>query len=290
MAYKSRKLKKRYFKRRQSRKRMYGGDIPGFGSMPAPMPAPMPIHENSQPTIMGNIKDIGNLGVSLATNVAASGIKKVAEYTGLDPNVSITENVKEVGNKMGDVVEALNSPEGEKLKEETGELLKDGLEVLEPSLQKGEEILINGAEKLAKTGTSIVVTALNELPPVFLASELSKLATAGVQAAETVAELTTIGAEASKKLEVEKEPATSLLGKARDLIANVTQKGVQYAQNRVNKYGENIVGDPLQKYQKEKMMIGGRINKAQSEFLSPYVNISQINGGKRKTKRRRKYI
>ena len=45
-------------------------------------------------------------------------------------------------------------------------------------------------------------------------------------------------------------------------------------------------GGSLKKYQKEAIMIGGRVNMAQLEFLTPYVNSSQTRGGKLCTKRR----
>ena len=48
--------------------------------------------------------------------------------------------------------------------------------------------------------------------------------------------------------------------------------------------------DSLKKIHKEGVMVGGRINKSQSEFLSPIVNRSQIfkqYGGKWNTKKQR---
>jgi hypothetical protein len=287
MVYKSRKINRKNLQKRQSRRRMYGGDV-NVSSLQVPE-----ITKVKTPTMSDNLEDVSNLAASAVTNVVADGIGKLSESVGLDPNKSVNETVKDMSNSIGNVVDALNSPEGERLKKEASELLSESLDIAKPSIEKGQEILAEGVKKIANTGNSIVMTALNEIPPVFLLNELSKFGTAAAQAGETVAELTTTGAEAVESLENQKKKAESLLSNFKSVLSGVN-KGVSgmitSAQKEVDKYGQHIVEDgSLKKYQKEATMIGGRTKKSQLEFLSPYATRSQIiqqYGGKWHTRRR----
>ena len=202
MAYKTRKINKRRNLQKRKSRRMNGGD-----------PNAVIVEEKKVeevPTLMSNLEDSGNLLMSETSNLAAKGIQSTAEAFGLDPNISVQDNINEMGDKMENISAALDSPEGEKLKAETGKLLADSLEVLEPSIKKAEDIAEKSIGKLAETGTSILVTAANELPPIFFINELSKFGTAAAQAGEAVAELTTTGTQAIESLEEQKRKASSL--------------------------------------------------------------------------------
>ena len=161
------------------------------------------------------------------------------------------------------------------------------------------------------------MTALNEFPPMFALTEASKFATAAAQAGETVAELTTTGAEAVEDLQSQKKRAESIYSEFKNVLNNITTgvntgvgNMIKIAQKNVDEYGQNVVkegiknvpevpkipetvlqtgGASLKKYQKEAKMIGGRIQQSQLSFLSPYVNRARIlkqYGGKWHTKRR----
>ena len=296
------------------KKRMYGGDYKSSLTINNEQDI-SEIPKGEAPTLGENVKAVGNLATSLAANVTADGIQKVAEYSGLNPNETISENVEKLGDKIEDIVEVLDSPEGEKLKREASELLADSIEILEPSLEKGKEIAKKSLKDLSETGTSIVITAANEIPPIFFINELSKFGTAAAQAGTAVSELTTTGTEAVESLEEQKKKAESLFGRAKDLFGNISQgintgvsDVIKSAQENVNEYGKNVVnqginnfpkapemsvtpemssnvnispsvktvGDSLKKYKNDRMMFGGRIKKSQLEFLTPHVNHSQI--------------
>ena len=303
MAYKTRKTnKRRYLQKRKSR-RMYGGD-------------PNAIIEEEMPTVMYNVKNAGQLAVSALSNVAAEGLQSAAEAIGVDPNQSIESNIKQMGDKVEDINNALNSPEGEKLKEETGELLADSLKVLEPSIKNAENIAKRSLIKLGDTGTGILVTAMNAIPPIFLINEMSKFGTAAAQAGEAVAELTTTGTQAIENLEAQKRKASSLWEKGTTLFNNFSTNinknvadRIASAQDSVDKKGKDIIeanipkveipqmtsdvatDGSFKKIQNEAKMIGGRARRSQLDFLAPHVNRSQIlrqYGGKWQTKRRNK--
>jgi uncharacterized protein YaaR (DUF327 family) len=308
MAYKTRKINKRRNLQKRKSRRMNGGD-----------PNAVIVEEKKVeevPTLMSNLEDSGNLLMSETSNLAAKGIQSTAEAFGLDPNISVQDNINEMGDKMENISAALDSPEGEKLKAETGKLLADSLEVLEPSIKKAEDIAEKSIGKLAETGTSILVTAANELPPIFFINELSKLGTAAAEAGEAVAELTTTGTQAIESLEEQKRKASSLWERGTSFFNNISTNinknvadRIASAQESVDKEGKQIIeankpkveipqmtsdvatDGSLKKIQNEAKMIGGRARKSHLDFLAPHVNRSQIlrqYGGKWQTKRRNK--
>jgi hypothetical protein len=306
MVYKSKKINRRRYIKKQSRRRMYGGD----GEDEYNLPPPPPPQEKEEikvppPTMRGNLEDAGNLVVSALTNVIAGEINTLAKGAGIDPNKPADETIKDVSSIIGNVVDALNTPEGEKLKKNLSELLKESLEILEPSIKEAMKIGEEGATELTKTLTSMIMLALNEFPPILAANEISKALTATAQAEKTVAELATTGAEATQNLLVQKEKAETLWGDFKILFNNVISRAIGAAQKQVDDYGQavekrsmsipevtnNVLqsgGGSLKKYQREAKMIGGRVFQSQSEFLSPYVNRSQIlqqYGGNLHTKR-----
>ena len=278
MVYKKRTQKNK------SKKRMYGGNL------------------EQNPTLSSNFNSAVNLGASAANKVVSTGLEKLGESVGIDINKSAQENVDEITKELTKVVNVLNSPQGEELKKEASEVLKDSLEILEPSIKKGEEILSDGAKKLTETGTSMVVTALNEFPPIFAATELSKAVTASVQAGKTIADLTTTGTESLINLEQQKKKADNLIDKATNLFNSISETGNKYAskaigtaQNFVDNYGINKnknmniqnVNKTFKKYQNEAKMIGGRLDKSRSEFMSPFINKSRTLKLKRRNNRRK---
>ena len=307
MAYKTRKTNKRRNLQKRKSRRMYGGE--GNDII---------VEEKKEevPTLMSNLEASGNLVASEASNLAAKGIQSTAEAFGIDPNISVQDNINEIGDKVENISAALDSPEGEKLKEETGKLLADSLEVLEPSIKKAENIAKDSLVKLGDTGTGILVTALNELPPIFFLNEMSKFGTAAAQAGEAVAELTTTGTQAIESLEEQKRKASSLWEKGTNLFNNfstninktvadriesaqesVTKEGKQLIESNVPKVeipqmasAINTTDGSIKKIQNEAKMIGGRARRSHLDFLAPHVNRSQIlrqYGGKWQTKRRK---
>jgi len=332
MAYKTRKINKRRNLQKRKSRRMYGGDQNAVMSQDmsqdnkaitdlslVPNFAAKGIQPTTEevPTVMSNLEASGNLLMSETSNLAAKGIQSTAEAFGIDPNISVQDNINEIGDKVENISAALDSPEGEQLKAETGKLLADSLEVLEPSIKKAENIAKDSLVKLGETGSSIVITAANVLPPVFFLNEMSKFGTAAAQAGEAVAELTTTGTQAIENLEEQKRKASSLWEKGTNLFNNFSTNinknvadRIASAQESVNKEGKKLVessipkvempqinsamseaGGSITKIQNEAKMIGGRARRSHLYFLAPHVHRSQIlrqYGGKMQTKRRNK--
>jgi len=327
MAYKTRKTNKRRNLQKRKSRRMYGGDPNAVISeenkarndlslMPNLAAKGIQPTTEEVPTVMSNLEASGNLLMSETSNLAAKGIQSTAEAFGIDPNISVQDNINEIGDKVENISAALDSPEGEQLKAETGKLLADSLEVLEPSIKKAENIAKDSLVKLGDTGTGILVTAMNEIPPIFLINEMSKFGTAAAQAGEAVAELTTTGTQAIENLEEQKRKASSLWEKGTSLFNNFSKNinknvadRIASAQESVNKEGKKLVESSIpkvempqinsamasdgsiKKIQNEAKMIGGRARRSHLYFLAPHVHRSQIlrqYGGKTQTKRRNK--
>jgi hypothetical protein len=320
MVYKTKRINRRRYIKRQSRKRMYGGETnpveSQYNQPPPPPPTPKEEVKLPPPTMMDNLEDIGNVAAAGVANVVADSVNSAAEYLNVNPDDSATKIVEETGEKVKEIAEALDSPEGQKLKENIGELGEDLVDTLQPAADKVVDIVKKEAPKLVETGSKIVITALNELPPVFAFNEASNLVAAAAETGEAVAELTTTGAEAAKSLQENEKKAETVWEQTKNFFNKIStgvNQGVsgvvKSAQQNVDKYGQNVMkeriedmkkvsempkvsvqqGGSLKKYQREGMMIGGRVNKSQLEFLTPYVNRSQIlqqYGGKWNTKRR----
>ena len=220
----------------------------------------------TQPTMASNFDAVKNVALSAATNIVADGIYSVADSLGIDPNKPASETVAQVGNSMENVVNALNSPEGEKLKENASKLLSESIDIVKPSI---ENILKDGITKLSETGASALVTAANEFPPVFLVSEASKLATAGVQAGKVGADLITTIATAKKQLEPQMNEASTLYGQLKSLSQNINNGvsgAITMAKTYNDNYGDNIVNTQEQ-YQDQ--------NQNQDQSQDQYQNQNQ---------------
>jgi hypothetical protein len=291
MGYKSKKINKTKYLKNLSLKnkslKMYGGDVT----------------ENIKVSFNSNMEKIENLVVSAFATVVASNIQFIGNQIGVDPNKPASESVKELNNTVTKIVDALNSPEGEALKKEIGELIADSFDIVKPSIAEAEQIFIDGITKVSKTINGIISTALNEIPPIFALTEFSKFTTAVSQTLETYAKLSTTGANVLINLQNNKDKGTILWNKIINVVDNVAKevnnnvdKVVTLGQDKIDNLAlknetlpnaspnTNDVqqgGADLNQMYKEKRIIGGRINKSLVEFLYK---------GKSQTKKQNNYI
>jgi F0F1-type ATP synthase membrane subunit b/b' len=322
MSYKRRKTnKRRYLQKRKTRQtmRMYGGNLNEIN------PNEIITEEKKEevPTVMSNLEDAGQLAVSSASTLAAKGIQSAAKAIGVDPKKSIKSNIKEMGYQVEDINNALNSPEGEQLKEEASKLLKESVDILQPSVEKalsvGNELLQKEIPIIGNMANEAVLMVPGAGQVIGALEEAGNVAQASEAAVKSLADLTTTGAEAVENLEEQKRKAQSLWGKVTGILNRVStgvnktvSNVISSAQYNVDKKGKEIVsnmnntqpesqanntqpesigdGGALKKLHNEAQMVGGRVRKSQLEFLAPYVNRSQIlrqYGGKWNTKYKR---
>ena len=325
MGYKIRKTnKRRHIQKRKTRQtmRMYGGNLNEIN------PNEIISEEKKEevPTVMSNLEDAGKLAVSAASTLAAKGLQTAAESLGIDPNQSKEDNIKQIGDKIGNIRDALNSPEGQRLKNEASKLLEESVDILQPSVKKalsvGNELLQKEIPIIGNMANEAVLMVPGAGQVIGALEEAGNVAQASEAAVKSLADLTTTGVEASKKVEEQKRKASSLLEKGKELLTSVTtgvnktvSNVISSAQNSVNEKGKEIVskmnniqpesqanntqqvsignGGALKKIHKEGLMVGGRVHKSQLEFLKPQVSMRRIlkqRGGKWQTKHRRTSI
>ena len=212
MGYKSKKINRTKYLKNLSLKnkslKMYGGDVT----------------ENIKVSFNSNMEKIENLVVSAIATVVASNIQLIGNQIGVDPNKPASESVKELNNTVTKIVDALNSPEGEALKKEIGELIADSFDIVKPSIAEAEQIFIDSITKVSKTINGIISTAINEIPPFFALTEFSKFTTAVSQTLEAYAKLSTTGANVLINLQNNKDKGTVLWNKIINVVDNVAKE------------------------------------------------------------------
>ena len=136
---KNEKNKRRYNKNKT--KKMYGGDTEY--TMPPPKPVGVDKPPPKIPTLNENLKKFqgladtfGNVALSLVIHRIKDSIEKVAKKIGIDPNQPLKETIKEISIWLNNVVEALNTPEGEKLKQHISVLALQIVDILKPSVDE----------------------------------------------------------------------------------------------------------------------------------------------------------
>ena len=342
MRHKSKNLNKRKYIKRQTKKRMYGGNYytgygdtgygdtgygntgygnndiedddteygdtenvnTGYNKTVYNIPPPPPI--SHLPSSSPDPKNVKLLLWAIIEKLQAAGnlsISALKNIINIMKNNSATEIVGDVNEKIKQFVSALNTRQGKELEENIGKLGKGVAESLEPMINKMVDIAKKKVPEITELGSKTIITALNELPPVFAVNELSNLVSTASKVGETVAETVAVGAEGiSNAVNKNKENLESVTENATDLFNNVNEGVTNNMNNTLNnnisKKGGGIIKsvNSLEQYKKEAKMIGGRVKKAHLDFLSPYINrgkiLRQYGGaefGKRKTQKRKKY-
>jgi len=229
MGYKSKKINRtKYLKNlslKTQSKKIYGGDI----------------NEKITASFNSNMEKIENLVVSAIAAVVTNSIQSIGTRIGVDPNKPASESIKELNDTMTKIVDALNTPEGENLKREIGVLIADSFDIIKPSIAEGEQIFIDGINKVSKTLKEIIGIAIDEIPIIFALTEFSKFTTAASQTGESVAKLTTTGINLFNNLQENKDKGivlwnkiTNLLGDIANGVNNNVDKMVTLGQNKID--------------------------------------------------------
>ena len=314
MQKKTKKYKKRKSKRRTKRKFQGGGPIPITKEQEIPLvsaPENPPVNEqentqvsvqNNEPTLESNIEKIVGMFMLFTSKGISNYIDTLGADIGIDPNSSSKENIHELTKKLTTIVETLSSEEGEEFRKQAGILAGDIVEILKPAIGESEDMIIDSVEKLAKSSTKIAVSALNEIPIVFVVNEAATFITAALQAATVVANVTAKGANTIGELQKKQEEFSQLKQNISNLQnaqintkidglnnqvntkidglnnqVNTKMDGLNNQvntkmNNSINKVGEkmnNSINKVGGKKYHEALMIGGRINSSITDFLTP---------------------
>lgn len=249
------------------------------------------------PSLSNNVEAIENLTASIIANIAKRILNKFASVFGVDPSKTPQQNIAELKQKFSNINAALQTPEGQQLKQEMSQLLVESLEILKPSIEKGEIIASEGIQKITRTIYNMIIELLSAFPPATALFEISQLAAAGAQTGATIAKLTTTGTEAYNELNTKVGPKYdsiyhTLLSWMNGVVQSsqefVDRNGQQLMQQAPSLPSTSTLPSSLPSSlptasssfpSKTKEMLGGRISHSIGQFLHP---IGRIQTKKRK--------
>jgi len=244
---------------------------------------------------------------NLIETSAVKGLDVLGNSIGVDIN-----NPASIGEKLDDIKDAVSSPENiEKTKEilkNTGEYVGLVVDAAAPVIEKTSEkilpVVMKEADKaidaLAATGVNLLEDVTGPVigvprtlwtaaeafnASVNAGSELIKGTAEAIQG--TQANLNRLIDESSSKMSNIKMPNVAIPEVKTPNTPQMSNTPKMPNMNNISYKQQG--GGLLKKYQKEKMMIGGRILQSQSEFLGGQLFSSQNlqqTGGKWHTKRR----
>lgn len=289
MKYKSKKINKRMYVKRQSRKLIKRGMYGGRSEIAA-SDIMKQIEEDNKlnltklPVAGPIIEKTGNL----LEGTVIKGLDMIGDSIGVD-----IDNPESIGEKLDDIKNAISSPENKKktkeILENSGEYAGLVVDAAAPVIEKTSEKILPVVMKEAdKAVGAIVKTELNLAEDV--AGPIVGFPRTVWSAMEALNASVNAGSELIKgtaeAIQGTQENLNRLKEEGASKIPKVPEIGQKITQNIPV---ETVDGSSLKKYQKEKRMIGGRILQSQSEFLGGQLNSSQIlkqYGGKWKTKHR----
>ena len=332
MGYKSKKINKRRYFKRQSRKKQYGGDD---SINQQQVNDEKNLEEIEPPTVVDNLKKGADIGLQLGNNIAATGleymedgVQSIAESVGIDTSASIDKEIERITEKTNELAATLQTEKGQEALTNLGNIVaKVSEKVVGPGLTKVADSILDHSGPILNKATNAGMDAFSATPfgplldvPKFVA-DLANIAEDSTSMVSDVLDITKDTIEKGKESKNELEGAWSQLKNVINEGNSLVSSGLSDIQQRVDKYGTDIVkenmpkmsevpnmpkmpevpnmsqkrisagGDnSLKQIKKESIMVGGRINNAKIEFIGSNVNRSQIlqqYGGKWRTKSRR---
>jgi hypothetical protein len=234
-------------------------------------------------------------------------LSNIAYSYGINPNETIEDQISKISQKIENLNDVLNTPEGQQALSNLKDLFnKITTEIVIPSSTQLAEELIESLQPIMIRGQNAIFALLSASPfgalidiPRFLSESLGVLE----KSVTLVNNGLKIINETFDKLEDNKTKVKEEVSRIYSLINNASEKfssGLDVIENKVNNTLQmpetnNLNIKPviqtgggvklLHSYRNQAKMIGGRIIKSQIEFLTPYANKSQ-NNIKRKIKRK----
>jgi hypothetical protein len=213
-----------------------------------------------------------SLGAKLGEKLASKGVDAVSNYLELDPDRTTQDIIKDVGAKVSAVRNAMNTPAGEKLMRDIGDVGEKIIESLEEPIRTaqniGNEFLTEEVEALEKTG----MDAIGIVPVVGEIVEGVRTGSDLVRAAENVvdvgAKLTGVGTDVINTLERQKKR----VGEIYDEVGELAEKQTD------NLMKNEQFGGAIRSEKKLYRNILKRITRSRNKFF----------GAKRKSRRHRR--
>jgi hypothetical protein len=319
MVYKSKRINRKRYIKRQSRRKMYGGEkeVVPYESNKVYASNKEDKEDKEAYEIMKKIEEQNKIELPSITeipiigpvledtgNLVEGAAVKALDVIGNSIGVDI-DNPQSISEKLDDVKVALTDPTNvEKAKEILGDAGKYGevlIEAAAPVIEKTADkilpVVTKEADKAVKAGFGTVINLAEDVAGPFIGIPRTILSAteafnasvnAGSELIKGTAEAVQGTQENMDRLlnTMQTVPSNKLSNVDLDKLSENDRRDYY----RTDGFGQS--GGSLKKYQKEATMIGGRIAKSQSDFLGGYVNRSQIlkqYGGKWQTKRRNRF-
>jgi hypothetical protein len=279
MGYKSKKIKinrRKYFKR-QSRKKMYDG-----GASESSNNADEIINkiEEQNKIEIPTIQEIPFFGpvIKKTGNLLEGTLVKALDMVGDSVGIDI-DNPVSIGEKLDDIKNAVINEENLKKTKEilanTGKYFEVGIDAAAPVLEKTANkilpVVTKEADKAVKAGLSTLVNLAEDVAGPFIGIPRTFLS-------------------ATEALNASINAGSELIKGTSEAIQGTQENYKRLINENIPQVQLRRDGSSLKNFNKEAIMVGGRINDSKLEFLYNNVNRNQIlqkYGGKLYTKRYR---
>jgi hypothetical protein len=279
MGYKSKKIKinrRKYFKR-QSRKKMYDG-----GASESSNNADEIINkiEEQNKIEIPTIQEIPVFGpvIKKTGNLLEGTLVKALDMVGDSVGIDI-DNPVSIGEKLDDIKNAVINEENLKKTKEilanTGKYFEVGIDAAAPVLEKTANkilpVVTKEADKAVKAGLSTLVNLAEDVAGPFIGIPRTFLS-------------------ATEALNASINAGSELIKGTSEAIQGTQENYKRLINENIPQVQLRRDGSSLKNFNKEAIMVGGRINDSKLEFLYNNVNRNQIlqkYGGKLYTKRYR---
>jgi len=305
MVYKSKKINKRRYLKRQSRKKMYGGEHDGkyYGMKSDDVKSNVVKsnvenkdeknntvvnndttknneNENQGTSLFGNAKKVANIGLGLGNNIAATGldlledgVKYASEGIGIDTNKSVVTEINKIAS-------TLQSPEAQKALVNLGKIVSEVSEdVVAPSINKIADKVIEHSGEMAEQAIKAGVKGASAVPVVGavlgVPGAIGNVIEAAQHGAELAAEVSGQTVDAAKQLNEEKGKIEEAYGNVMDVINN----GNEMVSTTLDSFGQIVDEQGKSIIAEQNGQTGGRLLKKikkSSEIISDRIIQAQL--------------
>ena len=258
MGYKSKKINKRRYFKRQSRKKQYGGDD---SINQQQVNDEKNLEEIEPPTVVDNLKKGADIGLQLGNNIAATGleymedgVQSIAESVGIDTSASIDKEIERITEKTNELAATLQTEKGQEALTNLGNIVaKVSEKVVGPGLTKVADSILDHSGPILNKATNAGMDAFSATPfgplldvPKFVA-DLANIAEDSTSMVSDVLDITKDTIEKGKESKNELEGAWSQLKNVINEGNSLVSSGLSDIQQRVDKYGTDIVKENMPK-------------------------------------------
>lgn len=304
MTKKSKKNKK------QTKRRIYGGNgeitqynrpavssnETNVGDSVSPSGYVSPSAYVEPPTVKSNMTKMASIGLQYGNNIVGYYLNMLATAAGVDPNKTINQEVNNISEKAKRIILALQTPEGQQLLKDTANLtITTTKTVVAPAVNELIEELLKNLDRISQQASQLLLNTLEEIPGpgtlIGLARVVDNLINIVDEGTDLTKNLLHTADDVTKEVKTKQGELNNLTNRLSNLLDSTQLKVDEYGKKMNEKmipppidypvanaykpletvYANTVGGSSIKKLHKESTLIGGRINKSRSEFLTSSV-------------------